>query len=223
MKPLDIGDKPLISIILPTFNRAAHLQPCIESVVNQTFPSWELLVIDDGSTDHTFQVVDAFLQADRRIRYCKHQNRKQMLSRNVGIQLSLGEYLTFLDSDDAYAPNHLETCLHFMQTHPKIDLMHCGIKLEEDVWFADYYQSGQLIHLKDCVITPGFFGKREVFFALEGFQNLSYGEDTDLWERAGKRFNVQKIASPETYIYTRASESFSKKAADALATQPKQH
>jgi glycosyltransferase involved in cell wall biosynthesis len=201
---------PEISIVLCTYNRAKYLNDCIDSVINQTFQYWELLVVDDGSNDNTFEILNPYIEEYPSIRYFKHQNRKQALSKNVGIQASLGKYITFLDSDDTYKINHLESRLTYMQSHPDVDLIEGGIFMEEDFFVLDYFQPEKTINVRDCVLGATFFGKRRVFFELKGFNQISYGEDTDFWQRAEKIFKTKKIREPETYVYTRSETSISK-------------
>ncbi len=203
-------ETPEISIILCTYNRAKYLNNCIDSVLNQTFKDWELLVVDDGSQDNTFEIVNSYIQKCDKIRYLKHTNRKLWYSKNAGIQASFGNYITFLDSDDAYKPNHLESRLEYMKAHLEVDLIEGGFETEEEVWVADYFKRGQKINLRECVLGPTFFGKRHVFFQLKGFNNISYGEDTDFWYRSEKKFRTQKLAEPQTYLYTRAETSITK-------------
>jgi glycosyltransferase involved in cell wall biosynthesis len=179
-------------------------------VINQTYHNWELLVVDDGSQDHTFEIVNPYLQKFSNIRYLKHQNRKLAYAKNVGIQSSFGKYITFIDSDDSYAPNHIESRLTYLKSHPEIDLIQGGFFSDEDIIVADYYKPGKTINLKECVLGPTFFGKRKVFFELKGFDNIAYGEDTDFWQRAEKIFKTENITKPETYIYTRAETSITK-------------
>lgn len=201
---------PQVSVILCTYNRAEYLEKCIESVINQTFKDWELLIVDDGSDDNTFELVDPYIKEIANIRYLKHQNRKLALSKNAGIQASFGQYITFIDSDDQYKSNHLATRFNYLQAHPEVDLIEGGFETDEDIFVADYFQPGKTINLKECVLGPTFFGKRSVFFELRGFNQIAYGEDTDFWERAEKIFKTEKLTSPETYIYTRATTSITK-------------
>lgn len=100
---------PFFSIIIPAYNRAHLISGAIESVLSQQFQDWELLIVDDGSTDNTKEVVDQF--NDERIRYIYQENEERSAARNNGIQNALGEWICFLDSDDNYLPNHL-TVLH---------------------------------------------------------------------------------------------------------------
>lgn len=210
MTSITFNINPEISVVLCTYNRVKYLKTCIDSVINQSFSDWELVIVDDGSHDETFTLVDSYLQQFPNVRYLKHQNRKLGFSKNAGVQASFGKYITFIDSDDAYKPNHLQTRLEYMQAHPEVDLIQGGFFSEEEIFVADYFQPGKTINLKECVLGPTFFGKRKVFFELKGFQNIAYGEDTDFWERAEKIFTTAKLREPETYIYTRAETSITK-------------
>ncbi len=210
MMTLNYDLNPEISIILCTYNRAKYLNDCIDSVLNLNFQDWELLVVDDGSQDNTFEIVNCYLNNYRNIRYFKHQNRKLGFSKNVGIQASLGKYITFIDSDDTYKVNHLESRHTYMQSNTDVDLISGGLFSEEEIWFVDYFHPDKKINLRDCAVGPTFFGKRQVFFELNGFTNLPSAEDTEFWYRAEKIFKIKKIKAPETYVYTRAETSISK-------------
>lgn len=97
--------EPIFSIILPTYNRAKLLTRSIDSVLRQTFTNWELIVIDDGSTDNTKSIVRKIY--DKRIKYFYQENQERSVARNNGIAKAKGLYICFLDSDDFYLPNHL--------------------------------------------------------------------------------------------------------------------
>ena len=102
MLPISRDPPPIVSVILPTYNRANYLDRSINSLLAQTYQQWELIIVDDGSEDHTHEIVDEYLKKHHNIRYIKHANRKLALTRNAGIQSSVGEFVTFLDSDDEY-------------------------------------------------------------------------------------------------------------------------
>ncbi|WP_374471621.1 glycosyltransferase family 2 protein [Phenylobacterium sp.] len=109
---------PFFSIVVPTYNRAHLIGPTIRSVLGQTFGDLELLVIDDGSTDGTAAVVGGF--ADPRLRYLPVTNRERGAARNYGLSQAAGTYVVFLDSDDEFHPDHLETLRRAIaeQPHP---------------------------------------------------------------------------------------------------------
>ena len=96
------------SIILPTFNRAQMITNAINSVINQTHKAWELIVVDDGSTDNTREIVKEFIKTDKRIKYIFQENKERSVARNNGIKKAKGDWICFLDSDDIYHMNHLE-------------------------------------------------------------------------------------------------------------------
>jgi len=101
--------KPLVSVIIPAFNRANILKNAIESVQAQTHTQWEAIVVDDGSKDNTCDVVSGMAQDDGRIRLVRHEeNRKAQAARNTGIRAAKGEWIAFLDSDDEYLPDSIE-------------------------------------------------------------------------------------------------------------------
>lgn len=95
---------PLISIIIPTYNSAKYVEESIDSVLNQNYTNWECLVIDDGSTDNTKEIISGFLK-DKRIRYHYQSNSGLSASRNYGLSLAKGDYIQFLDSDDVIFPD----------------------------------------------------------------------------------------------------------------------
>jgi glycosyltransferase involved in cell wall biosynthesis len=105
-----------VSIILPTYNRADTIVRAIKSVQSQTFQDWELIVVDDGSTDNTVALIH---DLEPRMILIRQENRGFTEARNVGIRSSRGEYLAFLDSDDEFMPYHLELCVAFLDAHPK--------------------------------------------------------------------------------------------------------
>ncbi|UWX58359.1 glycosyltransferase family 2 protein [Chlorobaculum sp. MV4-Y] len=202
--------RPAISVILPTFDRAPLLAEAIGSVVAQSFTEWELIVVDDGSSDETFEIVNGYLNQHANIRYMKHRNRKAALSRNAGIQAAFGRYATFLDSDDLYLPEHLESRFHLLESMPETSLLSGGFVCEGDPWVRDRNNPEKLIHVRECIAGATMFGRRELFLDIGGFRALDYAEDTDLWERASEQHRVLKIDQPESYIYRRSPGSITR-------------
>ena len=195
---------PLITIILPTFNRKPYLRFCIQSVISQTFSDWELMIVDDGSNDGSWEVIQSYIDQYPNIQGIRQRNKGLALARNTGIQISRGIFITFIDSDDRYKKNHLEKRIHFMVHHPEIDLIHGGVEILGDPYVVDKNNLQQKIHLNNCPIGGTIFCKREVLRALNGFNNIPYGEDSDLVERAEQKFLVEKVHFP-TYTYDRTT------------------
>ena len=110
--------QPLVSIITPMYNSEKFILKTIESVINQTYSNWELLLIDDGSTDNTIKIVEGFKQKYSNITLLQNPtNLGAAQSRNKGILEAKGDYIAFLDADDLWKPNKLDLQIQFMQTH----------------------------------------------------------------------------------------------------------
>ena len=109
-----------VTVIIPTYNRRALVQQAIDSVLAQTYTDYEIIVVDDGSTDGTGEALAA--RYGERIRYFCQENKGRALARNLGIAEALGEYVSFLDSDDLFRQDELERHIQGMADHPEIDL-----------------------------------------------------------------------------------------------------
>ncbi len=193
---------PLVSIILPTFNRVSLLKRAVDSVLAQTINQFELIIIDDGSTDDTFPLINSYVNKHNNFRYVKQQNMKLPIALNVGIRLAASKFITFLGSDDEYKPEHLEVRLKFMNSHPEVDLIHGGVEVIGDKFVKDKNNLKKLIPIEDCAVGGTFFGKQNVFRELNGFKNIFYSEDSEFLERAEKIFQIRKV-NFKTYIYHR--------------------
>lgn len=108
------------SVIIPVYNREMRIGNAIRSVLEQQYGNFEVVVVDDGSTDKTAEAVKAF--ADPRVKYIFQQNRERAAARNTGIHHSTGDYITFLDSDDEFLPAHLQTTNEFIAAHPSYEV-----------------------------------------------------------------------------------------------------
>ena len=197
---------PIVSVILPTYNREKLLPRAVDSVLKQTFEKWELLIVDDGSEDNTYEYVNKFISNDKRIKCVKQQNMKLPIALNNGIALASGKYVTFLGSDDEYLPEHLELRVKILEENPDVDFLHGGVKIIGNPYVPDKNDITKKIHLDKCVIGGTFFAKREVFIKLNGFKNIFYSEDSEFFERAEKIFTVRKVDF-KTYVYHRDTES----------------
>ena len=193
---------PIVSIILPTYNRKKLLPRAIDSVLTQTIKDWELIVVDDGSSDSTFILIDDYMKGNENIRYIRHTNRRPPLSQNAGLIASIGKYISFLGSDDEYKPTYLEERIKVLAANPEIDMIHGGVEIIGDPYVKDKNDLTKQIHLSECVVGGTFLGKREMFLEMEGFKNLAYSDDSDFFERAQTKYKIIKVDFP-TYIYYR--------------------
>ena len=116
---------------MPVYNGAGTISQTIDSVLNQTHQAFRLLIIDDGSTDHTEEVCQAYL-ADQRIQYVKNNHQGISKSLNDGVRISQTDYVARQDSDDIWMPWHLDLLLHELETNPQLDIIGAKVIVEED-------------------------------------------------------------------------------------------
>jgi len=114
--------KNLVSVVIPTYNRAWCIKRAIDSVLRQTYVDWELIIVDDGSTDNTKEIIDAYPQ-DKRINYYKKSNGGVHSARNLGIIKSTGDYITYLDSDDEFVEDYLENAVNLFVSMSNCNLL----------------------------------------------------------------------------------------------------
>jgi glycosyltransferase involved in cell wall biosynthesis len=114
----------LVSVIVPAHNYGSYIGSALDSLIAQSFANWECIVVDDGSTDNTPEVVATYANRDARVRYVRQQNRKQAAARNNGIQHSVGKYFQFLDADDRIDTRKLELQVDYLERHAKVDIVY---------------------------------------------------------------------------------------------------
>lgn len=201
-------DTPLVSVIMPAYNQEDFIQSSIESVLSQTYSNWELVVINDGSTDRTKEVVESF--SDQRIILINQENQGVSKTRNNGLAASKGELIAFLDADDLWLPKKLEKQVQQFQTlGENVGFIHAyytefdnrgeyspkpfkhlkGLNIDGDV------KRSIVIH--DFVATLTVMIKREVLESIGDFDTtLSGPEDWDLWIRIAQKYQFGFIAEP---------------------------
>lgn len=197
-----VQDLSRVSVIIPTYNRAAVIGRTIDSVLAQTYPNIEVIVVDDGSTDDTRDVLSRY---DERVRYVYQQNSGPSAARNRGVAQSTADYIAFLDSDDIILPTKVAKQVAYLDAHPEADIVLCGWRaFERDgVTIGLEVKSVSIGHLLDDTLLSGINGliplnaplmRRECFVCLHGFDgSLVSREEQDLWIRAilaGYKFGI---------------------------------
>ena len=198
-------NSPPISVVMSVFNGQAFLAEAIESVLGQTFRDFELLIIDDGSTDGTAEILSAFAQRDRRIRIVSHPNKGRAQSLNIGINLAAGKYIARMDADDVALATRFEEQVEFMNEHPDIVVLGGAVELIDT--------KGQVLHtvrrpLEDAEIRvamlsysplyhPAVMMRKEAVVAVGGYREaLLDADDYDLWLRIaefGRMANLDRV------------------------------
>jgi len=214
IRALNMSMNPVISVVMPTYNRAHLISRAIHSVLNQTYENLELIIVDDGSTDNTEQVVQSF--NDTRLKYIKQpKNSGAAAARNTGIEAALGAYIAFLDSDDEWLPHKLEKQVKaFSVAPPEVGVVYSGIWWLED-GKTKYFSYPNNIkkdgYLRHSILKKGFIFlqssvvKRECFSKAGMFdERLVVLEDWELWLRISYYCHFRCIDEPLACVYSTA-------------------
>jgi len=183
---------PAFSIVVPTYNRSSLVVATIESVLSQDFENFELLVVDDGSTDDTESVVRRI--RDARIRYHKKPNGERSAARNHGTALARAPYVNFVDSDDLVYRHHLTTAWNFIDEREQPEVFHLGYNIKEPggrlVRRVDRLpkQINRDIILGNFLSCNGVFLRQDIARAHPFNERLSASEDYELWLRLASRY-----------------------------------
>ncbi len=210
------GGEPTFSILVAAYNAAATLAETLQSVLAQTDPDWEALIVDDGSTDDTYDVATSFATRDARITVVRQANRGPASARNAAAKRARGRYFCILDSDDIYREFYLERQRAFLVNYPSFDLYSCNADVldtsgEVKPFFPEYYpQHVVSLGLSDIIERNIIFIaaviSAESFRALGGFRDgLYHAEDYDLWLRA-LASGVRHLHNPEVLVRYRLRE-----------------
>ncbi len=201
----------LVSVVIPTFNRASMVREAIRSVLDQKDAAFELIVVDDGSQDETPEVLASFGSS---IRVLRQPNRGVSAARNLGVAAARGRWIAFLDSDDLWKPEKLRRQMEYLRNHPD-----CRICQTEEIWIQNgrrrnprrYHRkpSGYCFDklLERCLISPSaVMIRKDLLESLGGFdESLPACEDYDLWLRIGCRHPVGLV--PEPLVVKRGGHS----------------
>jgi glycosyltransferase involved in cell wall biosynthesis len=186
--------KPLISILTPFKNTELFLDNCIQSILNQTYPNWELIIVDDFSSDGSYQLLESFALNDARIKLFKNNNPGIIGALQLGLSKSSGEFVTRMDSDDIMLPNKLEAMIQQLLQHGRnhiaLGLVHYfsedGIKdgyKKYEAWLNNLTVNGNNYSeiYKECVIpSPCWMLHKEDLLTVDAFNPSRYPEDYDL-------------------------------------------
>jgi glycosyltransferase involved in cell wall biosynthesis len=201
---------PKVSVVIPAYNRARFLQECIESVLSQTFKDFEVLIVDDGSTDNTREVVSVYCPP---VKYYHQDNQGAPATYNKGIELARGDYIAFLDSDDALLDCALQTGVDVLDRWPNVGLSygqaycvdeegHVKGLVKPSHGEGSYIRSGKE-EIKDFVLGNHITGStmmvRRSCFAVVGLFNPMFrrgSEDFDMWVRLAKLYDVAYVDRP---------------------------
>ncbi|MCL1464459.1 glycosyltransferase [Argonema galeatum] len=206
---------PLISVIIPVYNGENTIRETIESVLNQTFKDFELIVINDGSTDSTLDVVSNI--QDSRLKVFSYPNAKQAASRNRGLSQATGEYVSFIDADDLWKPDKLEAQLKALQENPEAGVAYSWTDLIDEsgnfirgganiYWQGESYARMLLNDFVESGSNPLI--RAQAIKEVGNFdESLPPAEDWDMWIRLASRYPFVVVPSAQVLYRVRANSS----------------
>jgi glycosyltransferase involved in cell wall biosynthesis len=198
-------DYPLVSVVIPTYNYGRYVAQAVDSALTQTYPAVEVIVVDDGSTDDTRQRLAGY---EGRIRYIHQQNQGLSAARNTGIRAATGEFVAFLDSDDAFHPRKLEIQMGVLAADPALGLVGTASFSDEPRVWVDSLPEPRFHHpltleeivFASCFAPSSVLARKECFKRVGLFDTaLRSVEDRDMWIRIAARFPVALIRLPLTW------------------------
>lgn len=194
---------PLVSVVIPTYNRAGMLDQALRSVCAQTFKDYELIVVDDGSSDNTAEVVEKYAP---RIKYLPKKNGGVASARNLGLKAAGGDLIAWLDDDDYFLPGKLEKQAGYMAAHPEVGLVYTGMLMIDTTGaypartyaIPPRYKSCR--EVRNALINNCFFGNSTVMMRKECFdrtglfdESMKHTVDYDMWLRAAAYFRFDCV------------------------------
>ena len=210
---------PYFSVVIPVYNKEKFVAKTLKSVLDQTFTDFEIIIVNDGSTDKSEVKILEF--KDSRIQYYSKKNEGVAVARNFGIEKATSDYICFIDADDFWFPNFLETMHRFISELPEQKVFAAAIEIEtknktipahysipkkSDFEIVDFFDASQ----KECILwTSSVCIHKSVFEKVGTFDTMiKHGEDTELWIRIGLQFPIvfiRKILA--RYVYDNRSVS----------------
>ena len=211
-------NESLISIIMPVYNTEKYLERCLNSIVNQTYKNWELIAVNDGSTDNTLNILNKYAQKDNRIIVLEQENQGQSVARNKALDISKGKYICFVDSDDWVELNYLEE-LYASITNTNSELAICsfyfatdkdkklGYKFRSDIIPLKKFKS-KLIKEEIKSYLWSYIFRKNLFKDLKFKEGVLF-EDSILFERLSKRIStdITVVDKPLYHYFLREGSS----------------
>jgi len=193
-----MNEPVFFSIVVPTYNRAHLISATVESVLNQTYKNFELLVIDDGSTDDTESVMQKYISD--KVRYFKKENGERGSCRNYGTALAKGDYINWFDSDDIMLPNHLEVASGLVTRFQRAELFSTGFRYQDGdgnlISTSNYPTDiNKELYKGNAIVIDCLFVRRDVALELPFNEDraLSASEDYELWLRMGAKYKFHTV------------------------------
>jgi glycosyltransferase involved in cell wall biosynthesis len=216
-------NNPLVSIIIPTYNRAHLISETLDSVIAQTYTNWECIIVDDGSTDATEKLINEYVKKDTRFQYHKRPNNKPKganACRNYGFELSKGSFVNWFDSDDVMLPNKLQAQINEIASGKDIDVSFCECKsfvLKENMQIiVDHFKIVYHNFIEDFILrklliqTGSGLWNRNFVRHIDFDETLTQSQDYDFHIRSFKHNLNINVVNESLYLFRRENDSISK-------------
>jgi len=206
---------PNVSVVMGVFNGARFLREAVESILNQNFCDFEFIIVNDGSTDRTADILSRYEESDSRVIVCHQQNKGLIESLNTGCGLARGPYIARIDADDVAFPERLERQINYLERNPKVGLLGSSVNIinvlgrrvstmahpsEDKVIRSRLFE---LHNVAICHVSVVF--RTELFRAVNGYRTaFAAAEDYDLWLRIAERSQVANLPEPLVNVRRRA-------------------
>lgn len=209
-------EQPYFSVIMPVYNRAELVKQSIDSVLRQTFQDFELICINDGSTDNTLEVLSELEKIDSRIKVVSHENKGRCQARNSGIAHAKGKWIAFLDSDDFYLDNHLETLQNLIKRFPSFSGIATELVFEDRIRDHNkcrYYRDFVVLSLDDFADTNPIslnqfcYNKASCPDLLFPEINILAAEDLLFFRMFSNRYKILKSGIITNFVNTHENRS----------------
>jgi glycosyltransferase involved in cell wall biosynthesis len=203
---------PAISIVLPTYNGSKYIKSSIESCLTQTFTDFELIIVNDCSTDDTLNIILEYTEKDKRIKVVNNEfNKKLPISLNTGFEKAQGKYFTWTSDDNYYAPEALEEMFKILENNSEFDLVYSDyFIIDENDKVTGSRKFGDINKGFNKWLGAGacFLYKKKIHTINNGYNPAAFLiEDYDFFVRAFSKFNFYYLATPELYFYREHNES----------------
>ncbi len=194
---------PTVSVIIPTYNRARYLQEALESILLQTLPALEIIVVDDGSTDNTEEVVQC---VEGPVRLLRQEHLGVVAARNFGLREATGDLIAWLDSDDLWEPQFLATTVGLLADHPELDGVYCGwthidptghVLPTPELRVVSSQELYSALTASDFIMTPAIVAYKRCYDQVGPFDmELRICEDYDMWLRLAQTYAIFGMPQP---------------------------
>jgi len=198
IRPEDFIDTPLISVVMPVYNSETYLQESANSILNQTYTNFEFIVINDGSTDRSLDILTEYLRKDNRIAIINQQNSGLSNSLNRGIELSRSNLIARMDADDIAEPTRLEEQVNFIDQNPQVVVLGTafllfGGNIESKIVTmpATNKTIRKNLPFRFCLCHPTVMFRRKTIVDAGGYQGTGPCQDLELWLRLSRNKTLQ--------------------------------